>query len=260
MKSFPFALILCHLPLCGQSATLLNETYDVGASPNINDNFDDPNDTAWTQFGGGSIFLATPSGFTGNAMRNQSNSTPRGHTGSFSATTLSNVGDKLSLSLRFATANAPILPTVGNGYNIGLFNASDAGYFVRIGAQSARVELLKDDGTGNPADGGVTSLSLDTTAGASQFDSNVPKLITIDLTRTASGLQIDTDIDGFTLSATDTTAVQYDFSAVATTVGGGHSIDWFQDDIFVAFEPIPEPTGIVLLSIGFTGFFLRRRR
>ena len=246
---------------------IVSDTFDVGASPTIGDDPDDPLDIAWTpskppgnpSYG---LFLETRTGFSGETLRNKDGGLKyRASLGQLpAAVTLASVGDTLSLQVDFeyrVSVNAL------DAYRLGLFDSSGAGYFFRFGNGTARqIAITKDDGTGFTMDDeGLTDLITATDASVPSFTVTSAYDLGIELSRTAAGLWVTATVDDYSLTYEDTASPQFVFDTVASG-SGDTNIDWHIDNVLVdaTVVPVPEPSALALAAVASLGLLVRSRR
>jgi len=272
-NSYLLAAVALALPACLPTGALAvqiaNDTFDVGAAT-VNDDPGDPNDLQWNPVNSSNLSVANFAAFTTQAMKNQGGTSYRGQTGElpFASLNLVDVGDSISVNLQFTTNNATGLNNnpQADGYRLGLFNSAGEGYFVNLGVGgTAELSWNKDTSTGNnPADStGNSQLAALGSNPPSETDNN-DRPWEIVLTKTASGVQLDTDFDGSTLSHEDTTSPITSFDNIWVGTGN-HSIDFWIDDVTVDVEGVvvPEPSTTAIAALGLLGlalFFHRRRQ
>ena len=264
------AVILVGFGFVGVAAAeiIVSDTFDVGASPTIGDDPDDPLDIAWTtskppgnpSYG---LFLEILSGLPGDSLRNVDGLLKyRASLGQLpAAVTLASIGDTLSLQVDFKyrsrNANVP------DAYRLGLFDSSGAGYFFRFGNGTQRqIAITKDDGTGFTMDDtGLTDLITATDASVPSFTNSSAYDLGIELSRTAAGLQVTATVDDYSLTYEDTASPQFVFDTVASG-SGDTNIDWHIDNVLVdaTVVPVPEPSALALAAVASLGLLVRSRR
>lgn len=186
-----------------------------------------------------------------------------------SAFALSDTGDQIVLDADFRSNNAPALPAAGvaNGYRVGLFTSSGTGYFIDVGALDqdtapvnfGSLTLEEDTGGSNLAGNDGDSVVRDSVAsGAPVINSNAYRHFKLTLTKTATGIQVDADYENgaHTLGYLDNTPVASIDRIFFGT--GGHSVDYWVDNVTVETTDIPEPSSLALLGLG--GLLVARRR
>lgn len=246
---------------------IVSDTFDVGASPTVGDDPDDPLDIAWTlsipSVSGRGLVLETLSGLPGDSLRNEDGllkyRSSLGHLPA--AVALASVGDTLSLQVDFKyrsrNANVP------DAYRLGLFDSSGAGYFFRFGNGTARqIAITKDDGTGFTMDDeGLTDLITATDASVPSFTVTSAYDLGIELSRTAAGLQVTATVDDYSLTYEETASPQFVFDTVASG-SGDTNIDWHIDNVLVdaTVVPVPEPSALALAGAASLGLLVRSRR
>lgn len=245
---------------------IVSDTFDVGASPTVGDDPDDPLDIAWTlskpSVSGRGLVLETLNGLPGDSLRNEDGSLKyRASLGHLpAAVTLASIGDTLSLQVDFKYRVSGNVP---DAYRLGLFDSSGAGYFFRFGNGTARqIAITKDDGTGFTMDDeGLTDLITATDASVPSFTSTSAYDLGIELSRTAAGLQVTATVDDYSLTYEETASPQFVFDTVASG-SGDTNIDWHIDNVLVdaTVVPVPEPSAVALAGVASLGLLVRSRR
>ncbi len=250
--------------VCAADAEIIvSDTFDVGAVPTVGDDPDDPLDIAWVSTKPGSgqaLLIETISGLSGNTLRDQNGFDKyRASVGQLpERVRLATVGDTLSFQLKFKQRRSL---NEADAYRLGVVDSGGAGYFFRIGSGTQQaIAIVRDDGTGAALDDqGLTVLREE--AGGSVPATNTTVFdLGIDLTRTASGLQIQASIADYSLTYEHTFSPLLSFDAVA--VGAGNTnYDWHIDDVIVdvTVTPVPEPSTLGLAVIAVLGLSLRGR-
>ena len=270
MKTTIRVLAVAIVAACGRGVDaeiIVSDTFDVGVSPTVGDDPDDPLDIAWTpsrppgnpSYG---LFLETLSGLPGDSLRNVDGLLKyRASLGQLpAAVTLASVGDTLSLQVDFKyrsrNANVP------DAYRLGLFDSSGAGYFFRFGNGTQRqIAITKDDGTGFTMDDtGLTDLITATDASVPSFTYTSAYDLGIELSRTAAGLHVTATVDDYSLTYEDTAAPQFVFDTVASG-SGDTNIDWHIDNVVVdaTVAPVPEPAALAAAGLAAALCLLHRR-
>jgi len=270
MKTTIRVLLVAVVAACGRGVDaeiIVSDTFDVGVSPTVGDDPDDPLDIAWTpsrppgnpSYG---LFLETLSGLPGDSLRNVDGLLKyRASLGQLpAAVTLASVGDTLSLQVDFKyrsrNANVP------DAYRLGLFDSSGAGYFFRFGNGTQRqIAITKDDGTGFTMDDtGLTDLITATDASVPSFTVTSAYDLGIELSRTMGGLHVTATVDDYSLTYEDTASPQFVFDTVASG-SGDTNIDWHIDNVVVdaTVAPVPEPAALAAAGLAAALCLLRRR-
>lgn len=175
----------------------------------------------------------------------------------YSSTTLTNVGDTLSLQLNYRVGNAgsgqlflsmfntaATITSNAFGYTTGTGGTDPigdaAGYMVQtVTSTSGTVGALRQ--ITNDAD----SLLAATSGTATLGDTSAHTLL-MTLTRVSTGTQIEWSVDGTSLGSTiDTTAPYYTFNSLDILDGGNTPV--YLDNILITSTP--EPSAMALISI-----------
>lgn len=252
---------------------VLDDTFDVGATPTTGNDGDDPNDGAWGTFGtGASISIVSDDNVSaGEIGSNNALLLTTGGTFNKARTTFAKqalgVGNTLSASFDFRLLD---VENATGGFRFGLYNdgnhqQSDTGYFVSMGTGTSNgLSFTEDPTTGGDFLGGGGTLGLGGT-GASILDESVAHLAELLLKR------VDTDtvlieffLDGRLIhSVTDTSAINNNtlntvFGAFGVSSGNSAN-DIVIDNVVIDFmipTPAALPTGLILIG----GLAMRRRR
>lgn len=276
-KLIPLALLLLATPL--YPLTLVNDTFDIGASPTVGDDLDDADDTAWTGITGTTVSLNTTGALgSGNALQGTVGGNSVNLLGTtFASQTLAAVGDSLSLSFDYRWVNATTSATDRTPV-FGLYNSAgtagvytdDIGYNLQLinTAVTKQLRVYREPSGDNPLTGG----------GESQIGSQIDYVydgaearFTLTLTRIADSNSDEADDLRIDVSVVGTNSVS---SALVDTAGmftfdqfflRSRATNYYLDNVLVEFTPastIPEPGAFALLA-GTVGIGLaatRRRR
>jgi len=279
------AAMLLLLPLVAGAATVLNDTFTDGDRTDGTD----AQDTAWFSVCVPIVSVGTDTTLTnGNTLSLTTASTStsifRRLVGEFTTQSLTNVGDKITLSLDFRMASLGTTGNTNRGFKVGLFNtngssmtadgtssaeptsstpnatSNDTGYFVGIGTgTTGTTALMREDGIGATFMAGTDIAYLTSSTGTSpQIQDLLAHSLTFTITKDSeTTLQIDFNLDGGDIDLTSTggSTLITSFNEVGFSTGS-YQTGFVIDNVNVEF--IPEPATIALLSLGF--FALRRRK
>ncbi len=258
----------------GYATSIVNDTFDVGASPTIGNDLDDPNDIAWI---GGfnntavTIKSTAPAPGTGNYIENDVSSGFSMIRGSLPVDTnlTLQVGETLTLTFDFmySTGNQ----SADNGLRFGLFN--NAGYgtlgLAGVGSTNTALRIRHDTAAsidqnmgsgGGGADEfvGPSDIQTDGTM-SSSLDNSSPYdayAVSLSITRlNATTVTISTTLNGGTATVTDVDDAGdpadnlTDFSGGYIVIrNGGVTNDFRVDNVNLTV--IPEPASLALLGLG----------
>jgi hypothetical protein len=198
--------------------------------------------------------------------------------GSFSAFSLVNVGDKLSLSFDFRFEVNPTVNTP-DGFRFGFYNSNgslvtadattqsdnDFGYQVSIGTgSSAGFDIKKETnvgagGTGSDNPTPDRATIGPTLASTGSINNTLKHTGSFTITRSATGVTFSAALDGTTLGAgSNNTAPFLTFDEVMISHGTPQAFRI--DNVNVTTESVPEPATMGLLGVGIAGLCGRRKR
>lgn len=218
---------------------------------------------------------------TGNALKltiTNGTQIDRAVIGLFSAFTLANVGDQISLAFDFRLEATPTVNTA-DGFRFGFYNSNGS-----VVATNGGTESDNDFGYQATIGTGTTpgfNLNKETNSGAGGLGSNNPNAdrnslsptvlntvaindtlkhsATFTITRTASGVSLSSSVDGQELgTATNTTSPFFTFDEVVFNHATPQN--FFLDNVNVTTTVVPEPTSTLLIGLGAAGLLMRRRR
>lgn len=260
---------LVWMPLAAVHAAnyIVNDTFDVGASPTVGNDPDDPLDVAWSAMSG-SVSLGTPPPAgpgSGNYLQATTGSDfirVLGQLPGGDPRLVMGVGETLILSMDFAYSEEA--PNAGQGLRIGLVNDNNLGYIATMGiGTNTGAQLFRDQLSSNQAGGGGWNANLtgpDTSgtmlSGIQQGDDHTFRM---QLTRvSADTMKVNAWLNGAELEGFDSTGQHFDFNDGLIVVRhGAHSTNFRLDNIMLL---TPEPGRAVLLAGGLLLLAMRRRR
>jgi len=103
---------------------VFNDTFDVGSSPTIGDDGDDPNDASWGILGSGQALSVDDDGGN-NVMGITATSDYRGAKASLSSTVTLADGDSISLSFKVRATSTPV--DLQKGFSFSFYNSAGTG-------------------------------------------------------------------------------------------------------------------------------------
>ena len=236
-----------------RAATLVNDTFDVGAPTTAGDDAADPLDVSWTGSNGTTSVasdVGTPGLGSGNALAVSFFSTGGSTFAPFSRAALINVGDFIQLSFDFRFTTMPA--------------ASATGFRFALESTSPRGAYDFTVGTGGTLGGSLLYRNSSFFAGGTPFTTaGVPMSIsdtaehnaTLRVTRATAGLLLQASVDGNPFSATDPAFNVLGFDRLQ--IGEGNIQHSLRIDN-VVIEYVPEPSA-GLLAFTAAGVLLARR-
>ncbi len=231
-------------------AVLVNDTFDVGASPSIGDDADDPQDVAWTAVRGGASLDTADTAFTGNALQLEATgiTTFNQVKAALPApVSLTHIDDFIRITAQVRAYTA--LEDNGSGFRLGFVDSGSttSSLFgkIAVGASSN----LEAAFAPNPQTGGSNNVNLNSTA-SDGFDDQDVHTVSVTLVRTASGADVTVTFDGDSVTGSASAsqlAGSYDEIWLAT---GSVTTDFRYDNIVVETGVIPEPASLALFGLG----------
>jgi hypothetical protein len=280
LKTLLGGSLLLMLPFALNATVIVNDTFDVGATPTIGDDVDDSLDVAWVGgYNNTSVTVSTSGALLApNYLLNDASSGFSMIRASLPANPLLNLslGSTVNLTFDFVYATNP--DSDDNGLRFGLFDAAGYGTVVNAGTSGTNtiLTIVHDTGSGINADMGSGGGGADPFSGASDVvtagtmssslgTTAVSALLSI--TRTdASTLNLSVSLNGGTASVIDVDdagdAADYlsNFSSGYIMIRSANPKQDFAIDN-VQLEVVPEPSTIALvLGSLCLGFVLLRRR
>ncbi|QNN21352.1 hypothetical protein HED60_03385 [Planctomycetales bacterium ZRK34] len=254
---------------------VIDDTFDVGSTPTLGNDGDDPNDNAWSTISSPSISLVNDDDITtgqigsNNALLMETSGTFQKARTQFSDVVLKN-NYSISASFDFRildTVESP-LEDAGGGFRFGLYDdgsgvSSDTGYFVTMGTgANGGLTFIEDGSTGGDFLGGSGQETLGS-VGSFNLDETLAHLAEMVITRVdATTVSIELYIDGkFIGSTTDSTANNGEFTSSFGAFGissGNSSNDFIIDNVVIDYmvpTPAALPAGLILIC----GLAMRRR-
>jgi hypothetical protein len=272
-------MLVAFLPLTARAApiTWLNDTFTDGGRTNGADALD----TAWYFTNGPTVTVGTDLSLTTTST---STSIFRRLAGEFTAQSLTNVGDSITLSMDFKMTSLGTSGNTNRAFRVGLFNtnsssltadstttaestvtnlSNDTGYFVGIGTgTTGTTSLMREDGTGASFMAGSDIAYLTPTGGLSpQIGDLLAHTLIFKITKdSASTVLVDFTLDGGSvdLTAGGGTTTYTTFNEVGFS-NGAYQTGFVIDNITVVTDTIPEPATLALLGLGGMAFLRRRK-
>ncbi|MCP5538008.1 MAG: PEP-CTERM sorting domain-containing protein [Akkermansiaceae bacterium] len=238
------------------ATTLLSDTFDVGATPSLGDDGDDPNDGAWTaSHVGTSVTLVGDGMPQNNTLGFSPDTTFRYAITTFSEATLGN-GDSLDISFKVRATSGP---TVASGAFQFVLNDTNAGGYAFFSSWG--------DGSTNAIWHGNGGLSANNSFGidGDDFDVTGTTWHTVNATITrvdATHLTFTYGLDGTNhVNAVTVEDLTPTFTFNRLHIGNRSSEQAFLlDDVLVTYQAVPEPSSAALLGLGGLALILRRRK
>ncbi|MDX1679679.1 MAG: PEP-CTERM sorting domain-containing protein [Akkermansiaceae bacterium] len=199
--------------------------------------------------------------------------------GTYSAYTLSSVGDTLTLSGSVTLSGTVASPVAGQ-FRWALYDVNGSsddtgwlGYFASSGSDIGQGKINERDpaSTGSAwymASGGGNDIANIAAPGTGNYANDGTYSFILTLERTAGGLQIDSslirDSDSVQFgsgSVEDTSVQTFTFNRAGFLMGGALDADRASfSNIDVTYTPIPEPSASILSLLGACALLLHRRR
>jgi hypothetical protein len=277
MKKLGLCLLMILMSLPVLAATVVSDPFtDGGRTDGV-----DAQDVAWWKaYNSTTAFTldVENDGVLGSSLhyKNVTTDVRRRAVANFTPQSLTNLGDKITLSLDFRLAS---LPPYVDTIRFGLFDAGsslltadtlsggtativngDVGYFTGLGAGALQSTLYEEKGT-ETLMGGTDQKNWDrvTDFGISDTLKHTASLI---LTLTSTGVSMDVVVDTVTvLTGVDTDGSVVTFNQIA--IGGSTiytALDIFVDNVKVDFTPIPEPATLSIFALGALAALRRKHR
>ncbi len=278
-------MLVASLPFAARAApgTLLNETFTDGDRATGSDAMD----TSWYFTNGPIVSVGTDTVLPGNTLSLTTTSTStsifRRLAGEFTSQSLTNVGDKITLSLDFRLTSLGTSGNTNRAFKVGLFNnnatsitadvtttaestitslSDDKGYFVGIGSgTTGTTALMREDGTGASFMAGTDIAYLTPASGTFPQIQDLllhTLVFSVEMDSTST-MKVNFMLDGDplkSLTAGGGTTLYTTFNEVGFS-NGAYQTGFVIDNIKV--EYIPEPATLALMGVGGT-VLLRRRR
>ena len=206
----------------------MNDGFDSAAATVGNDG-DDPFDTAWT--GSTMSVAADPTFNSGKALNVDTTGTFGGAKAAFTARSLPNNGDTITLSFDFRYTAAPT--NVAAGLRFGLYNSTGAGFCAHHGTGGNTGLGLLECPDGTFGSGTLTGISSGTKA---TINDQLKHTISLKLRKTTGGIVVTSTVDGVTHTGTDATPVITSFDTVLIA-NGNQNVDFRLDNVRVEYDP-----------------------
>lgn len=206
----------------------VNDGFDSATATAGNDG-DDAFDTAWS---GSTVSIATDTTFnTGKALNVDTTGTFGGAKGAFTARSLPNNGDAITLSFDFRYTAAPT--NVAAGLRFGLYNSTGAGFCVHHGTGGNTSLGLLECPDGTFGSGTLTGITTGTKA---TINDQLKHAMSLKLRKTSAGIVVTSTVDGVSHSGTDATPVITSFDTVFIA-NGNQNVDFRLDNVRVEYDP-----------------------
>lgn len=206
----------------------MNDGFDSASATAGNDG-DDAFDTAWS---GSTMSIATDTTFnTGKALNVDTTGTFGGAKGAFTARSLPNNGDALTLSFDFRYTAAPT--NTSAGLRFGLYNSTGAGFCVHHGTGGNTGLGLLECPDGTFGSGSLTGISSGTKA---TINDQVKHTMSLKLRKTSAGIVVTSTVDGVAHTGTDASPVITTFDTVLIA-NGNQTVDFRLDNVRVEYDP-----------------------
>jgi hypothetical protein len=259
---------------------VVNDTFDVGASPTVANDGDDPLDIGWTGISSGAVGRANtaPAPATGFYL-NRSASNFAGARGSLPnnpALSLA-IGESLVLSFSFLYTGSPGVSSSGTGFRYGFFGSTGLGTVVTAGTGSGNTALNITHDTTATVDNNMGSGTNGTAAFSGPNDvvspgtmtsgivANTIYSATLSISRqSTTAVSLSASLNGATATVLDVNdagdAADYliNFSSGYVIIRNGAN-DSAQRIDNVKVEIVPEPAALSLFALA-AAPMLRRRR
>ncbi|MCP5538007.1 MAG: PEP-CTERM sorting domain-containing protein [Akkermansiaceae bacterium] len=238
------------------AATIFNDTFDVGATPTLGDDVDDPNDTEWTPFNGDVTSSLVDDGAPqNNVMQVANTGTFRPMITTFSDVTLEN-GHTLDFSFKIKATSTPTVASGGFRFHLG--NGSKGYTFVANWGDGTT------DGLWKAASGLSATTKITEADGGNNFDLTGTGWHTVN----ATIKRVDATHVSFTFGLNGTNHVEdvtvEDLTPAFTfnvlNIGNAGSQETYRLDDIVLTQAVPEPSSAALLGLGGLALMLRRRK